>query len=754
MSGHLPLTDLRVVDHTDLRGALCARLLADLGADVARIPHRDDDGEAGDRFRNARKRVVELDPESAEWRQLLDRADVYIENLGPGADLDRDGLLTAHPQLIHVSLSDFGLTGPRADWRLEPLPALAASGALFATGFPLLPPTAPPGYVAHDCASVHGALGAVAAIMERRRCGLGQRVEISVQEAALTGLIPWPVSIPDYLSVNPLLPVEGTRNAEGLFHVMPAADGYVRLVITTGRDWDNLVTLLGSPEELSGPEWKDLQYRGMNNDVVRDVCGRILGRRTRADIFAHAMELALPLGLVQTPLEFVAHPQCDAREFFHDGMAVTPWKLSSADHEPPTPPRPVGDRLDWPSRPPVTADRRTGLLLDGVRVIEFGMAAVVPEMSWMLSELGADVIRIESSRKMDALRFTGLGQVNKAYAFNCASRGRRSVTIDMTTDEGKRLALELCRDADVIAENNRGGMMARLGLDYDDIRAINPSVIYAASQGYGRGGPMGEMRAYGPLNSCFSGVHLLFSHPDGPYPSGTSMNHPDHVASKLLAVAVLAALDHRDRSGEGQLVDMAQTEAAVYLLGELYLEGIETGVEPRNLANRHPSMAPHGVYPSAGEDEWIAIAVADDAAWAALENVCGWESEPAWTTSAGRLAARDDIDARLSAWTETLPADDATALLQAVGVSALTVMGPLHHLGDAHLNERGFVDELVHEEFGIEHHVRNPTRFTRTELRTAASAPCLGAHTEEVLDEVLGLSPIEINGLKAAGILR
>ncbi len=753
--GHL-LAGLRVLDHTDLRGALCARVLADLGADVRRIRHTDDNGGAADRFRNARKQIVPR-PQGTDHIEWLGRADVYIENHGPGGGLDREAILTEHPRLVHVSLSDFGLSGPRSHWHLEALPALASSGALHTTGFPHLPPTALPGYTAHDCGSVHGALGAVAAILDRERTGLGQRVEVSVQEAALAGLVPWSMTIPDYLRINPLLPVEGTRAAEGRYLVFPAADGHVRVVIGTGRDWDNLVRLLGRPEELSGPEWKNLAYRWDHTALIREIGDRVLARRERHDIYAEAMDIGLPAGVVQTPLEFVAHPQNEHREFFHNGVAVAPWKLSGTPAGPPTPPEPASSSDPWPARESPSPDPKgqgEGLLLSGVRVVEFGIAAVVPEMCWMLSELGADIIRIESITKMDTLRFSGLGEINKGFSFNCESRGRRSVALDLTTEDGRRLARELCATADVVAENNRGGMMAKLGLDYNHITAINPDVIYAASQGYGRGGPMGEMKAYGPLNSCFSGVHVLFSHPDGPYPSGTSMNHPDHIAGKLMAVAVLAALDHRHRTGEGQLIDMAQTEAAVYLLGDIYLDAIESGEEPVNGANRHPEMVPHGVYPASGHDEWITIAVADDEQWRSVESVCGWPHDPALASLEGRLAAHGEIDSRLAEWTVAHDPDEASASLQAAGVSALTVMGPLRHLSDTHLASRDHLDELIHPEVGIEHHVRNPTLMTRTELRTATSAPCLGAHTSEVLTDVLGLSSAEIAGLEAAGVLR
>ena len=239
-----------------------------------------------------------------------------------------------------------------------------------------------------------------------------------------------------------------------------------------------------------------------------------------------------------------------------------------------------------------------GLLLEGVRVVEFGVAAVAPELSGVLSELGADVIKIESQAHLDVLRAAGGPFPNRSMTFNCECRGRRSVVLDLTTEKGRELAFELCASADVVAENYRGGVLDGLGLGYEAVRARNPRVIYASSQGYGRTGPFGQMPAYGPLNSGFSGVHLLWNHPDAPYPCGTSMNHPDHIAGKASRRVGACRSARAGDSGEGQWLEMAQTEVSAYLMGELYLDAARAGVDPQPLGNAHPSAAPHGVYPS------------------------------------------------------------------------------------------------------------------------------------------------------------
>src|SRR5438128_2014535 len=568
-----PLTHLRVVDLTDLRGAFAGRLLADLGADVVEVePPRGDPGRfvppfagggaAPDRslpflYRNANKRGAVLDlHEAGGWHRfcaLCEQADILIENLGPEGER-RHGLTPAevqerHPHLVHVALADFGLTGPRAGWRLEALPAFAASGALHASGFPDRPPCWLPGYAAHDCGATFAVAGALAAVLVRARSGAGQTVEVSVQEAALNGMHPWSIPPADYARLYPMLPVSPPRNADGAYHVLGTADGYVRVLPGSPRQWRAFVALLGNPEAPEGPGG------------------------------------------------------------------------------------------DGPQRP----------ALAGLRVIDLGCGVAIPETGTLLAELGAEVIKIESRANIDFLRRVTVepDAVDRSWTFNDASRGQLSVALDLRAPRGRELALRLCAAADVVIENNRGDVVRKWGLDYEDVRRLRADVVYVASQGFGRGGPLGEASAYGPLNSAFAGVTWLWNHPDAPYPAGSSLNHPDHIAAKLTAVAVLAALEHRRRTGEGQLIEMSQAEAAAYLIGEVYLEGPCTGRPAAQRGNAALYACPHGVYPSAGDDRWVAIAVVGDDPWERFAGVLGWPLDPALASLDGRLAARAALARRV-----------------------------------------------------------------------------------------------------------
>src|SRR5262245_6947244 len=287
-----PLSHLRVVDLTDLRGALAGRLLADLGADVVKIeaPGGDADrlrppfagGEAAnDRslaflYRHANKRGATLDLGDPEGRRRLDElcddADVLIENLGLRRRAELRLLPSEssrrHPHLVHVAMADFGLSGPRAGWRLEALPAFAASGALYASGFPELAPCWLPGHAAHDSASVFAAAGALAAVAARRRDGTGQTVEVSVQEAALHCLNPWSIPLADYARRYAKLDANPARNGNGSYYVFATKDGWVRTVTGTKRHWRRFVALLGEPDVLAGREWESLGFRLANLDAI------------------------------------------------------------------------------------------------------------------------------------------------------------------------------------------------------------------------------------------------------------------------------------------------------------------------------------------------------------------------------------------------------------------------------------------------------------------------------------------------------
>jgi crotonobetainyl-CoA:carnitine CoA-transferase CaiB-like acyl-CoA transferase len=587
-----------------------------------------------------------------------------------------------------------------------------------------------------------------------------------VQEAAINGLNPWSIPLADYARRYPMLPSVQTRNADGAYYVLPTSDGWVRVLPGSPRQWRAYVRLLGDPEALAGEHWETALFRIVNADVVRAISEDAFRARSTADVLAEGRRLDVPITPVNRPEAFVAEEQTRSRGYFrrtgfpHLGeapFAPSPFNFSRTPSALARPAPASGE--DTGGFGPRHDERPVGgegAVLAGIRVVDLGVGVAIPETGTLLADLGAEVLKIESRANLDFLRRLTAepDAVNRSWTFNDASRGHLSVALDLRTPRGRELALRLCAAADVVLENNRGGVARGLGLDYEDVRRVCPEVIYVASQGFGRGGPLGEVSAYGPLNSAFAGVTWLWNHPDAPYPAGASLNHPDHVAAKLAAVAVLAALEHRRRTGEGQLIEMSQAEAAAYLVGEAYLEEASTRAKAAPRGNGVEYACPHGVYPAAGNDRWCAIAVVGDDAWERFARCVGWDPEPRLATLAGRVAARAEIDARVAAWTRERDPEGAAAALQAAGVSAMAVQHGDDHRADAHLAGRRGIVTVDHPEIGPERHAGNPLRFSRTPLAPATPAPCLGAHTAEVLSRVLGLGREEIDRLVAEDVCR
>jgi crotonobetainyl-CoA:carnitine CoA-transferase CaiB-like acyl-CoA transferase len=262
--------------------------------------------------------------------------------------------------------------------------------------------------------------------------------------------------------------------------------------------------------------------------------------------------------------------------------------------------------------------------------------------------------------------------------------------------------------------------------------------------------------AFGPLNGAFAGTCYLWNHADAPYPASSTLNHPDHVASRLASVVILAALHHRNRTGEGQFIDMSQAEVAAYLLGEFYLEGALTGKPAGPSGNRVPYAAPHGVYRCEGEDRWVAIAVVGEQAWEAFATVLEhpeWREGDRFRDLASRLVNQDELDALVSQWTGQRTAAQVAEALQEAGVSACEVQNGDDHRADLHLRERRAIVMVHHAEVGAERHIANPIRVDGAPVDCGLASPSLGADTSAVLKALIGLSDGEIERLTEQKVL-
>jgi len=395
------------------------------------------------------------------------------------------------------------------------------------------------------------------------------------------------------------------------------------------------------------------------------------------------------------------------------------------------------------------------LPLENVKILSFGTGGVVPDAGKIFGELGADVIKIESKDNLDFMRTIG-PDINNIGQFNEANRSKRSFGVSLKTEKGKEIVGQLVKIADILVENFRGGVMKSLGFDYENVRKLNPQIIYVSSQGFGGGGPYSDYQAYGPMLSAASGVLSIWAQTDDPYPVGSNAPYPDHMASKHVVIAAIAALDYRRRTGKGQFIDMAQTEVAASLAGEYYLDYTFNRRITKPMGNRSPYAAPHGCYACKGTDEWCAIAVFSDEEWKSFCDAIGnpdWTKDSKFADLLGRLKNVDQLDKKVGEWTATLDAHVVMETLQAVGVAAGEVQRAPDTLADPQLKWDGAIVELDHPVSGKRLYPGVPFRMSATPPLKSTPAPLLGQHTEEICRDLLKMSDEEIKRLLDEDVL-
>lgn len=393
--------------------------------------------------------------------------------------------------------------------------------------------------------------------------------------------------------------------------------------------------------------------------------------------------------------------------------------------------------------------------LQGILVLDFGTGVAVPDGIRLLAELGAKVIKIESSKNLDFVR-TIAAEKNSSAGFNETNRNKLSIGLDLQTAKGKDILKKLIEKADVFAENQRGGVAKSLGFDYEAVRKIKPDIIYLSSQGFGGGGPHSDYPAYGPMLSAGSGMLSIWKHPDDPYPVGSNSPLPDHMASKQCAIGIMAALDYRRRTGKGQYIDMAQTEVAASLIGESYLDYTINKRVPEPKGNRCPYAAPHGAYPCTGMDNWVAISVFTDEEWHSFTKAIGhpeWDEEPKFATLLERLKNVDELDKLVAEWTTPLDAWDVQELLQKAGVPAGVVQRAPDTMKDPQILHDNALVELDHPIVGKRLYPNVALKLSGTPALASTPAPLLGQHTDEICRELLLMSDSDIENLKKEGVL-
>lgn len=785
------LGGLRVLDLGEEISAYCTRVLAGLGAEVvlveppgggaprARLPLRDDvaapEGSLHFAHFNVGKRSVVLDLEDASERvlEIAAGADVVVESRPVGQlaalGLGFERLRAVNPGLVLTSISPYGQSGPKRNWPGTDLTAAASSGLLYITGEPDNPPTQYGGEQVSHLAALYAAAGTLAAVRSSRATGRGAHVDIALQHAAhsITGDRQLGV-------IHTLTGIDPMRTGNQTPHFFPyrnypCADGWVTICALEPDQWAKLSVWVA---EVTGNQLiLDPRYAGRGADrapmaaELNPAIEAFALALTKRELMEGGQQRRVPIMSVSTIADLLANPQLVARSFFktteHPRLGASPQP--GAPYRFSVSPNADGSRApllgehetpQWPRA--ATRETQAGdgaLPLAGVRVVELGWYVAAPWVGLVLGRLGAEVIKVETSKRIDVMRTLPIvaGKTTGAD-YSAFGGGKRSITLDVRTEAGRDLCRRLIAVSDVFVENFSTSAIRRFGLEYDDVRAVNPQIIMARMPGLGLEGPYSGFVSYGLALQALSGLDEVTGFPDGP-PGGSSISYPDYVAALHGAVAILAGLEHRDRTGEGQMVEVAQLEAAVAILGPAFYEHATNGRSPGRIGNAHATYAPHGVYRCAGEDAWVAIAVTSEPQWLALAGLLGLANDDAARDAGWRRTRRQELDAAIERWTAPRSPREVEELLAGAGVPAAAVATAGDVLADPQLRALDYFHELVDPEYG-------PLPFGASPIRIdgAAAAPApahrLGADNEHVFCELLGLSADELSDLIATEVIQ
>jgi crotonobetainyl-CoA:carnitine CoA-transferase CaiB-like acyl-CoA transferase len=404
----------------------------------------------------------------------------------------------------------------------------------------------------------------------------------------------------------------------------------------------------------------------------------------------------------------------------------------------------------------------TELPLSDLRVVDLSWVVAGPAVGRVLADYGAEVVRVESSTRLDTSRLIGpfhggTQTPESSVLYGDVNAGKLGLTLNLKLEPARHVVRDLVRRSDVVIESFSPGVMERWGLGYERLRALNESVIMLSTSLMGQTGPYGGFAGYGNIGGAMSGFQSLVGWPGRP-PLGPYGPYSDYVAPRFALVLLLAALDRRARTGEGCYIDVSQTEAAIQFLAPQIADHAATGRIAEAAGNRDPAAAPHGVYPCVDDasdvgGSWVAIAVRDDDEWRALAKLMEIRADDRFATTKGRLARTDELDDLVGAWTATRTAADVEVLLQAHGIPAHVALSSVSALRDPQLVARGHFVELEHPIYGKTVVQGSRYRHSETPAVVDRPAPTLGRDNDHVLRHILGYDDERIGSLNDLGVL-
>lgn len=797
------LQGLRVIELADEIGQLCGRLLADLGAEVIKLESPTGgtgrsrppfagvsahiEGSLSFAWFNANKRSLVVDATTEAGRdvfaKLLETADVLLyetpESLAIlGARATERTLSESFPHLIVCSISGFGTSGPHSHYLAPDLVTFAMSGQMYVSGEPTSEPLVAPYMQADQMASVTAAFGVVLAIFERYKSGLGQVLEVSAQEVLAAGQH----LIVNYGANSQVLPRGGSRSAVGGAAapqgVYACKDGYVYLFTLWVDHWRSLLEWMGSPEALRSELFENRHFRTENVELIDMFVVDFLATKTRAELFQEGQARRVFIGAINEPGDFLVNEQVQFRDFFakrvtHEHMGTIPmpgfpYQLSETPLEyrraapilnEAAADKQILERSDqaWSIRSNSTPEGATeSRPLVGIRILDFTHAVAGPTMTRMMAEFGAEVIKVETVNRSQRGRATREAPVpfrQQAATFTDLNRDKRSLVLDMSSEAGRSVAKDLIRECDVVVNNFSPRVMRKWVLDYESLRQLRPDIVCVDMPGYGLDGPQQDYIAGAVVVAALTGTYHLWDYQGDLAPAGPAAWYPDYGAGAMAAMAAVAALLHRSKTGQGQHIEQSQLEAVASFIAPAYLDVLVNGHSPEPLGNGSTQAAPYGTYPCAGRDRWCVIAVDSECQWQAFKTALGspdWSEDERFRTVEGRVQASEELDKRVAEWTASRSPYQVMRILQAHGVPAGAVQDAEDLYRDPHLWSRSFTKPMGHEIGVTTYTPCELVRMSRTPAKTGMVSE-LGQDNGRILKQLIGYSDDQIRSLAAGG---
>lgn len=754
---------------------------------------------------NTNKRSIVADLETADGRdfilKLIATASVVVEDFAPGYLAERglayeqlDGI---RPGVVLTSITPWGQSGPYLGYRQSDITAQAMAGPMLWTGSLEREPLKNAGEFAHYHAGIAAALATAMAYVRQQRAGHGDWIDISIYEsqaASRDRSSPY-LTTHSYTGMEPRRGHTGMRVASG---TRPALDGYVSIM--GSRRMPAFLEMIGCADLLA-----DGRVAGPPHlfppELIDEMEGRYLVwlmQHTKREAVADAQRHRLLSGTVNTIVDVLADPHFQTRGVWetidhpHTGPVVYPGRpfLMTKSPRPNAGPAPLlGEHtheiqddlaVTGSGLPPAAARSGRALPLSGVRALDLAVVWAGPHATQLLAEWGAEVIRVEpisslqpSTRYVDQpttreeqLARAALGMAmpgsfpdfepgarpwDRHAAFNSHARNKLSATADIFTEEGRALFLKLVALSDIVVENNVPETIERARLTYEDLVTVNPNIIYVRMPAYGLSGPYKNYRAYGSHIEGSVGHYYIQSYPDAPPDDAGGGVASDAIGGMMAAFAAVVALRHRDRTGEGQQVEVAQAEAFFPLLSDFILDWTMNGCDTPPQGNYHRTHVPYGAYPCQGEDEWLAIDIETDDEFRSLCSILG-ASEMAtdlrYSTVEARLTNRLGLDKLLGLLTARYEKFDLFGRLQAARLVAGPLMTAAEKFACPQLTARGFFEYLENEAVGRHRYPGLMWKMQQTE-NWLRRAPCtLGQDNEYVWRGLAGLSATEYENLR------